>query len=120
MVMVPFAASSLPRKTIENSVGLFKYFLQHEMFISSFLNGGQFQIKFLYEGCDFFIAQIFQNQFIAFYDCQFIIIYINDFLGVFDDGRGVGRQEMFSFSDSNDKRTAFSCGNNGIRMVLVQ
>ena len=73
-------------ETIINGLGLFKDFFQHEMIISAFFNSGQFHVQFLHIGGQFLIPEIFQYQFIRFYNGQFIIVYIHHFFGVLEHG----------------------------------
>src|SRR4249919_108225 len=60
-------------QTIKQSIWLFKNLFEHEMVIPSFFNSSQLKIQFLYKGRNFFVAQVFQDEFIAFDNCQFVV-----------------------------------------------
>ncbi len=85
-MIVPFGGIEAAAQAVEDGIGLFEDFLEHEMIVAAFFDGCQFQVELLDEGCDLFVAQIFEDQFVRFENGQFVVIDIDDFLGVFDDG----------------------------------
>ena len=99
--------------------GLFKDLLQHEMVITAFFNSSKFHIQFGYEWSYFFISQVFQYQFIGLNNCQFVVININYFLGIFQHRAGVTAQEMFTFSHANHQWTAFPGCNDRFGVIFI-
>src|SRR5580700_7704569 len=87
---------------------------------TAFFDGGKLEVQLLDEGGDLFIAEVFENKFVSFEDRQFVVVDIDDFFGVFDDGRGVAGQEMFALSDTDYQRGTLTRGDDGIGVVAVE
>jgi hypothetical protein len=90
------------------------------MVIAAFFDGAHLHVEFLNKGGQLFIPQIFEDEFVRLEDGQFIVVDIDHFLCVFDDGGCVGSQEMFTLADADHQGAAFSRGDDGIGMFLVQ
>ena len=57
--------------------------------------------------------------FVAFDHGDLPVAHIDEILRVFDDRRGVGREEILAFADAHDHRTALPCGNDPVGVSLL-
>src|SRR5215204_500290 len=72
-------------QTVKYGIGLLEDFLEHEMVITTFFNSCQFEVKFLDKWGYFFVTKVLQYQFIRLDNRQLIVIYVNNFFGIFYD-----------------------------------
>ena len=51
-------------------------------------------------------------------DGDFTVVEVDDTVGVFDDGGGVGGEEEFVFADADNEGAAFACGDDAVGVVF--
>ena len=81
--------------------------LQHEMVVSALFQLGDGQLQLLDGNLAVLPLQVHDVQRLPLLDDgDFVVVQVHEILGVVDDGRGVGRQEILAVADADGHRAA--------------
>ena len=99
---------------------LLEYFLEHEVREAALLYFAEAHFELVDDRGLLHAAKVGNPELFAFlYEGYLLFVEINYLVGVFNDGGGVGANEIFALSYAYDEWAALARGNHGVRPLLV-
>ncbi len=112
-----FVQINAAAQAIFNGAGLLEDFLEHEMFVVAEFHLFEFEFGFLDFGGDGDVVDGHRLEVAGADHRHFVVVEIDDLGGVFDDGGGVGGDDVFAVAHTDDQGAAAARDHEGVGFI---